>query len=89
MAAPVNLAEAGDSADLQALFDSIATAPVQASAVAEPNPSGDSDELQALFDTVVSHVSAPIEDALKTMAAPPRQCLPQKTMKPFLTAWVK
>ncbi|MDP2752389.1 MAG: protein phosphatase CheZ [Rhodocyclaceae bacterium] len=69
MSVPINLTEEGDSADLQALFDSIATAaPPVSAAYPDPNTSGDSDELQALFDTVVSHVSAPVEDALKTMA---------------------
>lgn len=71
MAAPVNLPEEGDSADLQALFDSIAAPVVCApAAVADLNSSGDSDELQALFDTVVSHVSAPVEEILKTMPSP-------------------
>lgn len=52
--------DSGDSADLQALFDSIAagSAPVApAPAIAESDPSGDSDDLQALFDSVSEQVS--------------------------------
>lgn len=59
MAKPINLDEAGDSEDLQALFDSIAagTPPAPVAAVPPaPDPSGDSDELQALFDSVVEQV---------------------------------
>ena len=51
--------EAGDSEDLQALFDSIAASaspsalPASQPPVAsEPDPGGDSDDLQALFDSV-------------------------------------
>lgn len=49
--------DAGDSEDLQALFDNIAASankPVPPPPSAESNPSGDSDDLQALFDSVVS-----------------------------------
>lgn len=61
--------EAGDSDELQALFDSIATTSVQA----EPEParaasrivddgSGDSDDLQALFDEVASEFETTEEE---------------------------
>jgi chemotaxis protein CheZ len=63
MSTPAKFDEAGDSADLQALFDSIAVGsapppppPPVANAV---SASGDSDELQALFDSVASESSAP------------------------------
>lgn len=47
--------ESGDSADLQALFDSIASSSPAPVAPAAPVTSlGDSDELQALFDSVAS-----------------------------------
>lgn len=56
-----NLDESGDSDDLQALFDSIASGndeppPVSNPVVSEPDPSGDSSELQALFDSVAAEV---------------------------------
>lgn len=56
MAKPINLDEAGDSEDLQALFDTIATgAPPPAPPPApERDAAGDSDDLQALFDSVVA-----------------------------------
>lgn len=65
MSNPANFGEAGDSAELEALFDSISStlpqeapaAPVPAPAPAPAAPAsagaaGDSDELQALFDSV-------------------------------------
>lgn len=55
---PANFDETGDSADLQALFDSIAAGSAPAAPVVEPDPSGDSDDLQALFDSVAEQVSA-------------------------------
>lgn len=59
MAKPIKFDESGDSADLQALFDSIAAASVpQAAVVPEPDASGDSQELQALFDSVAAQVEA-------------------------------
>ena len=59
MVKPIKIDEAGDSADLQALFDSIAStsAPPVPVAAAEPDPSGDSDDLQALFDSVSEQVA--------------------------------
>jgi chemotaxis protein CheZ len=63
MVKPVKFDEAGDSADLQALFDTIAAGSTPAAPVAEPDPSGDSDDLQALFDSVVAQVSEPVEAA--------------------------
>lgn len=59
MVKPVKFDESGDSADLQALFDTIAAGAVPAAPVVEPEPSGDSDDLQALFDSVVAQVAAP------------------------------
>jgi chemotaxis protein CheZ len=53
--------DAGDSEDLQALFDNIAAGaskPVPPPPP-EPDPSGDSDDLQALFDSVASHAPDP------------------------------
>lgn len=53
--------DSGDSADLQALFDSIAAAAPVAPPpvpVTVPDPSGDSDDLQALFDSVSAQVVA-------------------------------
>lgn len=64
----------GDSAELEALFDSIAGVPAPAAAVPPPAPqiaaaavgrvdsSGDSDDLQALFDSVASEHS-PVTEA--------------------------
>lgn len=52
MVRPIKFDESGDSADLQALFDSIAVGAPPAAPAAEPDASGDSDELQALFDSV-------------------------------------
>jgi chemotaxis protein CheZ len=73
MVKPIKFDESGDSADLQALFDSIAAgaAPVPpiASMVSEPDPSGDSDDLQALFDSVSEQVSASVQ-AAEPEAAP-------------------
>jgi chemotaxis protein CheZ len=56
MAKPINMDESGDSADLQALFDTIAagTPPPAPEPVAAADASGDNDELQALFDSVAS-----------------------------------
>lgn len=66
--------ESGDSDDLQALFDSIASVPTPVAAPAEPVRSapaapaaastagggtGDNDELQALFDAVAAEFSEP------------------------------
>ncbi len=58
MSRPIKFDEAGDSADLQALFDSIAagSAPPPPP-VPEPDPAGDSAELQALFDSVSSQAA--------------------------------
>lgn len=64
--------DSGDSADLQALFDSIAagSAPVApAAAIAESDPSGDSDDLQALFDSVSEQVTTSATAA----ASPPAE----------------
>ena len=59
MVKSLKIDEAGDSADLQALFDSIAATSVPAAPVAAPDPSGDSDDLQALFDSVSEQVAEP------------------------------
>jgi chemotaxis protein CheZ len=71
MARPVKFDESGDSDDLQALFDSIATsggAPAPAP-VAAPGKSGDSDELQALFDSVAGQIAEPADANAKVGAA--------------------
>lgn len=70
----------GDSAELEALFDSIASGqsavppaapaaarPLAAAAAAPTDPSGDSDDLQALFDSVAAQhesVAAPADEAV-------------------------
>ncbi|HEY1181229.1 MAG TPA: protein phosphatase CheZ [Rhodocyclaceae bacterium] len=62
MSTPAKFDEIGDSADLQALFDSIAVGspPPAPPAPAVTTPLGDSDELQALFDSVATESSAPV-----------------------------
>jgi chemotaxis protein CheZ len=61
--------DSGDSADLQALFDSIAAgAPPAAPAVAVPAGCGDSADLQALFDSVAAQAAAPS----RATGSPPR-----------------
>lgn len=64
MSTPAKFDEVGDSADLQALFDSIAVGsqppPPPPPVAAAISPSGDSDELQALFDSVATESSAPV-----------------------------
>lgn len=59
MVKPVKFDESGDSDDLQALFDTIATTTAAPPPPAEPDASGDSDDLQALFDSVVADISTP------------------------------
>ena len=79
MSNPANFGEAGDSAELEALFDSIAStrsepapaAPAQVSAApavpaTSASAAGDSDDLQALFDAV----AASSESAGEHPAAP-------------------
>lgn len=59
MAKPISFDESGDSADLQALFDTIAGGAKAAPAPApRVDAAGDSDDLQALFDSVVAQVDA-------------------------------
>jgi len=70
MVKPIKFDEAGDSADLQALFDSIAASAAPAVPVAtERDPSGDSDDLQALFDSVSEQVEASAHAAEEPAAA--------------------
>lgn len=57
MGQPSNLDESGDSDDLQALFDSIASVSVSVPPAAVPDSSGDSDDLQALFDSVAAQAA--------------------------------
>ena len=65
------MSASNDSADLEALFDSIATdyhvPPEPAPAPPAPAVSipsiGDSDELQALFDSVAAEAPQPADDA--------------------------
>ena len=64
MAKPIKIDEAGDSADLQALFDSIASTGPSVPPAPEPDPSGDSDDLQALFDSVAEQVAEPEESSV-------------------------
>jgi len=59
MVKPVKFDESGDSDDLQALFDTIASTPATPAPVVQSDTSGDSDDLQALFDSVVADVSEP------------------------------
>lgn len=59
MVKPVKFDESGDSDDLQALFDTIATTTAAPPPPPEPDASGDSDDLQALFDSVVADISTP------------------------------
>ncbi|OHC64526.1 MAG: protein phosphatase CheZ [Rhodocyclales bacterium GWA2_65_20] len=71
MAKPINFDEAGDSEDLQALFDSIAVgAPATPAPVAAAtNSSGDSDDLQALFDSVAEQVGGSAAPKAAPLAA--------------------
>lgn len=59
MVKPVKFDESGDSADLQALFDSIAAGAPPPPLASETDASGDSAELQALFDSVAAQVASP------------------------------
>jgi len=53
--------DADDSAELEALFDSIAAGAAAPVAV-NPDPSGDSGELQALFDSVAAQTTMLSDD---------------------------
>lgn len=75
---PITHDDGNDSDDLQALFDSIATAaaiPPPPPVTAVPKPAdglGDSDELQALFDSVLSgQTESPAQAATATTSASP------------------
>jgi chemotaxis protein CheZ len=57
MAKPIKFDESGDSQDLQALFDTIATSSAPPPPPREPDTSGDSDDLQDLFDSVSEQVA--------------------------------
>ena len=57
MGTPVNFNESGDSDDLQALFDSIAS-PASQPVQPEPDAGGDSDDLQALFDSISAEIDS-------------------------------
>jgi len=68
----------GDSADLEALFDSIASArpepaaapaPAAPAAAAAPAATNDSDDLQALFDSVAATVAPVAEPAVEVIPA--------------------
>lgn len=68
MVKPINFDDAGDSEDLQALFDTIAAGkPAAPPPVAEA--SGDSDDLQALFDSVAEEVGEREPDTATPPAA--------------------
>lgn len=64
--------ETGDSDDLQALFDSIASTPAKPRLeVVEPEKAGgDCDDLQALFDSVASEFEAPPQALASAQAGP-------------------
>lgn len=82
MSNPANFGDAGDNAELEALFDSISStcpqeapaapapvpAPVPAAAPASAGGAGDSDELQALFDSMAG-TSAPAAELEAASAA--------------------
>ncbi|NMG74482.1 protein phosphatase CheZ [Aromatoleum diolicum] len=71
MAKKLKIDEAGDSDDLQALFDSIANSPQQTAPKAEPAPkavNGDDDELQSLFDSVAAEFEAGFQEAAQETA---------------------
>ncbi|MBS3934851.1 MAG: protein phosphatase CheZ [Sulfuritalea sp.] len=71
MVKPIPFDASGDSADLQAIFDSIAAgAQPAAAAAAEPEHSGDSADLQALFDSVAAQATDADEPSLRRDAAP-------------------
>ncbi|MGL4408524.1 MAG: protein phosphatase CheZ [Zoogloea sp.] len=58
MSSPASFGESGDTADLQALFDSIAAPSVSATPpTPEKDASGDSSELQDLFDSISAEIS--------------------------------
>lgn len=61
MSKPIKMDDSGDSADLQALFDTIAAGSPPTPPAPEPDPSGDSDDLQALFDSVSEQVAESAE----------------------------
>ncbi|THF60975.1 protein phosphatase CheZ [Pseudothauera rhizosphaerae] len=66
MAKKLKFDESGDSDDLQALFDSIASTPAKPTITVvapEPAATGDNDELQALFDAVAGQFGAEANDA--------------------------
>lgn len=69
MGQPSTIDESGDSDDLQALFDSIASASTSIPAAVVPDASGDSDDLQALFDSVSAQNSTESEPAVKDAPA--------------------
>ncbi|MCX7896705.1 MAG: protein phosphatase CheZ [Rhodocyclaceae bacterium] len=58
MTKPFKYDESGDSADLQALFDSIAAGNPPPAPSQEEEASGDSPELQALFDSIAAQAGA-------------------------------
>jgi chemotaxis protein CheZ len=71
MAKRLKFDEAGDSDDLQALFDSIASSPVKSKLeviTRADTAGGDDDELQSLFDAVAAEFDTP--DGAETSAEP-------------------
>lgn len=74
--------EAGDSEDLQNLFDNIAATankPVAPPVASEPDPSGDNADLQALFDTVAAESVPVVVAAPAAPAAPPPSSEPDSS----------
>jgi len=68
MAKPIKFDETGDSQDLQALFDTIASTTAPKAPVQESSPFGDSDDLQSLFDSVAEQVAESSVAAAPTAA---------------------
>ncbi|THF66498.1 protein phosphatase CheZ [Pseudothauera nasutitermitis] len=87
MAKKLKFDESGDSDDLQALFDSIASAPAakpRLEVAPGPAADGDSDELQALFDSVAGQFDPPPQPA--PAAVPPARPAPAVRPAPVAVA---
>lgn len=72
MSNSTHLDSAGDSADLEALFDSIAKAP-EPPPPARELPSNDSDELESLFDSIARATPVPAAATVNTAPAAPAE----------------
>lgn len=81
MAKRLKFDESGDTDELQALFDSIASEPAQPKleVVEEQSDDADSDELQALFDSVAEEFgTVPLPTVRPPAAAPAPKCRPKQ-----------